>query len=126
MKKKPFFAVCMVALFLVFLFSISSSLVRAPVSNEEAIGIFLRENFGQSRTSWLDTIDSITSTGDTVIVRTSKSRHNDALDICEAVSKYVFSSNVTRPRVTNIEVRASNKVIARRYGEADHCTENGT
>lgn len=122
MKKSPFFIVGAIALFLIFLFSISSSFVRVPVSNGEAIQTFLRENYGQSRTSWLDTIDSITSVQDTVIVRTSKSRHNDAVDICEAVSKFIFSANTLRPRLTNIEVQASHKVIARRYGEADHCT----
>jgi hypothetical protein len=121
-KKSPFFIVCAIALFLILLFSLSSSIVRVPVSNGELIQTFLRENYGQSRTAWLDTIDSISSVQDTVIVTTSKSRHNDAVEICEAVSKFIFSANTLRPPLTNIEVRASNKVIARRHGEADHCT----
>jgi hypothetical protein len=121
-KKSPYWIAAAVVLFLIFLFSISSSFVRAPVSNEEAIQTFLRENYGQSRTSWLDSIESITSAGDMVVVKTSKSRHNDAVDICEAVSQFIFSANTLRPRPTRIEVRSSNKVIARRNGEADHCT----
>jgi hypothetical protein len=102
-------------------FAGSTSSVRAPVSNEEAIMMYLRENFGESKTSWLDDIASIQASENTVVVTARKARRNDALDMCDAVSAYIYSANGTKPPLTNIEIRYSGKIIARRNGQADHC-----
>jgi len=104
--------------------TLAGSLVRVPVSNEEAIMAFLRENFGQSKTAWLDTIDFVQTSGTSVIVTTRKSRRNDAIEICEAVSQYIYSTNTGKIRLDNIEVRTSGKVIARRNGLNDHCSSS--
>jgi len=121
MKKQTITFIVFFAVFLVII-TLAGSLVRVPVSNEEAIMTFLRENFGQSKTAWLDTIDSVRTAGNTVVVTTRKSRHNDAVDICEAVSKFIYSTNTGKVRLENIEVRTSGKVLARRNGLNDHCS----
>ena len=105
----------------VVLITIASSLVPVPVSNEEAIMTYLRENFGQSKTAWLDTIDAIQTAGPTVVVTTRKSRHNDAVEICEAVSMFIFAPSAGKQTLTKIEVRTSGKVLVRRDGVNDHC-----
>jgi hypothetical protein len=105
----------------VLLITIASSLVPVPVSNEETIMRYLRENFGQSKTAWLDTIDAIQTAGPTVVVTTRKSRHNDAVEICEAVSRFIFAPSAAKQTLTKIEVRTSGKVLVRRDGANDHC-----
>jgi hypothetical protein len=121
MKKQTltFLILCMVIVAIIW-FAGSAS-VRVPVSNEEAIMTYLRENFGQSKTSWLEDIDSIQTAGNTVVLTARKARRNDALDMCEAVSSYIYSANGAKPVLTNIEIRYSGKIIARRNGQADHC-----
>jgi hypothetical protein len=121
MKKKQtltFVAFCGVFLLLI---TIAGSFVPVPVSNEEAITRFLRENYGDSKTAWLDTIESIQTAGTTVVVTTSKSRHNDALEICEAVSMFIFTPVSGKITFTNIEVRTSEKVLVRRNGQNGYC-----
>jgi len=122
MKKQTltFLILCVVVVGIVW-FAGSTPAVRAPASNEQAIMTYLQENFGESKTSWLDDIYSIESSGDTVVVASRKARRNDALDMCEAVSTYIYSANVLKPAVTRIEIRYSGKIIARRNGQADHC-----
>jgi hypothetical protein len=122
MKKQTLTLVilCVVIVGIVW-YAISTPSVRLPASNEEAIMTYLKENFGESKTSWLDDIDSIETSGDTVVVASRKARRNDALDMCEAVSTYIYSANVLKPAVTRIEIRYSGKIIARRNGQADHC-----
>jgi hypothetical protein len=122
MKKQTltFLILCVIIVAIVW-FAGSASFVRPPASNEEAIMTYLRENFGQSKTSWLDDIESVQTSGDTVVVTTRKARRNDALDMCEAVSTYIYSVNGTKPPLTNIEIRYSGKIIARRNGQSDHC-----
>jgi hypothetical protein len=122
MKKQTltFVILCVVIVVIVWLAG-SVPLVRVPASNEEAIMTYLRENFGESKTSWLDDIDSVQTAGDTVVVTARKARRNDALDMCEAVSTYIYSANATKPVLTKIEIRYSGKIIARRNGQADHC-----
>ncbi len=121
MKKKQtltFVAFCGVFLLLL---TIAGSYVPVPVSSEEAITRFLRENYGDSKTAWLDTIESIQTAGTTVVVTTSKSRHNDALQICEAVSMFIFTPVNGKITFTNIEVRTSEKVLVRRNGQTSYC-----
>ena len=121
MKKQTVTFLLFCAAFLVII-SIAGSFIPVPVSREQAITTFLQENYGQSKTSWLDTIDSVQASGPAVVVITSKSRRNDAIDICEAVSRFIFTPNVPlKPALTNIEVRNSGKVIAKRNGVNDHC-----
>jgi hypothetical protein len=121
MKKQTltFLILCVIIVAIVW-FAGSASSVRVPASNEEAILTYLRENFGESKTSWLDDIESVQTSGNTVVVTTRKARHNDALDMCEAVSTYIYSVNATKP-LTNIEIRYSGKIIARRNGQGEHC-----
>jgi hypothetical protein len=121
MKKKQtltFVAFCGVFLLLV---TIAGSFVPVPVSNEEAITRFLQENYGDSKTAWLDTIESIQTAGTTVVVTTSKSRHNDALEICEAVSMFIFTPVNGKITFTNIEVRTSEKLLVQRNGQNEYC-----
>ena len=122
MKKQTltFVILCVVIVVIIWLAG-SVPPARAPASNEEAIMSYLRENFGESKTSWLDDIESVQTSGNTVVVTTRKARHNDALDMCEAVSTFIYSENGTKPPLTNIEIRYSGKIIARRNGQADHC-----
>jgi len=122
MKKQTltFLILCVVVVGIVW-FAGSTPAVRAPASNEQAIMTYLQENFGESKTSWLDDIDSVETSGDTVVVASRKARRNDALDMCEAVSTYIYSANVLKPALTRIEIRYSGKIIARRNGQADHC-----
>jgi hypothetical protein len=122
MKKQTltFLILCVVVVGIVW-FAGSTGSVRVPASNEEAIMTYLHENFGESKTSWLDDIESVETAGDTVVVASRKSRRNDALDMCEAVSTYIYSANVLKPALTRIEIRYSGKIIARRNGQADHC-----
>ena len=105
----------------IVIITIAGSLVPVPVSNEQAIMTYLRENFGQSKTAWLDTIDSIQAVGPTVVITTRKSRHNDAVEICEAVSTFIFGPAAPRQMPAKIEVRTSEKVLVRRDGVNDHC-----
>jgi len=121
MKKKQtltFVAFC--GLFLL-LITIAGSFVPVPVSNEEAITRFLRENYGDSKTAWLGTIESIQTVGTNVVVTTSKSRHNDALEICEAISMFIFTPVNGKITFTNIEVRTSEKALVRRNGQNGYC-----
>ena len=121
MKKKQtltFVAFCGV---FVLLITIAGSYVPVPVSSEEAITRFLRENYGDSKTAWLDTIESIQTAGATVVVTTSKSRHNDALEICEAVSMFIFTPVNGKITFTNVEVRTSEKVLVRKNGQNSYC-----
>jgi len=122
MKKQTltFLILCVIIVAIVW-FAGSASSVRVPASNEEAVMTYLRENFGQSKTSWLDDIESVQTSGNTVVVTARKARRNDALDMCEAVSTYIYSVNVAKPPLTNIEIRYSGKIIARRNGQSDHC-----
>jgi hypothetical protein len=122
MKKQTltFLILCVIIVAIVW-FAGSVSSVRVPASNEEAIMTYLRENFGESKTSWLDDVESVQTSGNTVVVTTRKARHNDALDTCEAVSTYIYSLSGTKPPLTNIEIRYWGKIIARRNGQADHC-----
>jgi len=122
MKKQTltFVILCVVIVVIIWLAG-SVPPARAPASNEEAIMSYLRENFGESKTAWLDDIDSIEISGDIVVVASRKARRNDALDMCEAVSTYIYSANVLKPALTKIEIRYSGKIIARRNGQADHC-----
>jgi len=122
MKKQTltFLILCVIIVAIVW-FAGSASSVRVPASNEEAIMTYLHENFGESKTSWLDDIESVQTSGNTVVVTARKARRNDALDMCEAVSTYIYSANGTKPAPTNIEIRYSGKIIARRNGQADHC-----
>ncbi len=120
MKKQTltFMVICVVIVAVIW-FADSGALVRVPVSNEEAITTFLRENFGESKTSWLDDIDSVQTAGNTVVVMARKARRNDALDMCEAVSTYIYSVNsAAKPPLTNIEIRYSGKIIGQ--GQSDH------
>ena len=116
-----FLILCVIIVAIVW-FAGSASSVRVPASNEEAILTYLHENFGESKTSWLDDIESVQTSGNTVVVTTRKARHNDALDMCEAVSTYIYSATAAKPPLTNIEIRYSGKIIARRNGQADHCS----
>ena len=120
MKKQTltFIAFCGVFLLLI---TIAGSYVPVPVSSEEAITRFLRENYGDSKTAWLDTIESIQTAGTTVVVTTSKSRHNDAIQICEAVSMFIFTPVNAKITFTDIEVRTSEKVLVRRNGQNSYC-----
>jgi hypothetical protein len=121
MKKKQtltFVAFCGVFLLLI---TIAGSFVPVQVSSEEAITRLLRENYGDSKTAWLDTIESIQTGGTTVVVTTSKSRHNDAIEICEAVSKFIFTPVNGKITFANIEVRTSEKVLVRRNGQNGYC-----
>jgi hypothetical protein len=122
MKKQTltFVILCVIIVAIVW-FAGSASSVRPPASNEEAIMTYLRENFGESKTSWLDDIESVQTSGNAVVVSARKARRNDALDMCEAVSTFIYSANGTKPPLTNIEIRYSGKIIARRNGQADHC-----
>ena len=120
MKKQTLTFVFFCIVFIVLL-TIAGSLVPVPVSNEEAIMTYLRENFGQSKTAWLDTIDSIQTAGTTVVVTTRKSRHNDAVEICEAVSMFIFAPASGKQNLTRIEVRTSGKVLVKREGRNDNC-----
>src|SRR5215467_14950598 len=122
MKKQTltFLILCVVVAGIVW-FAGSTPAVRAPASNEQAIMTYLQENFGESKTSWLDDIYSVETSGDTVVVASRKARRNDALDMCEAVSTYIYTANVLKPALTRIEIRYSGKIIARRNGQADHC-----
>lgn len=121
MKKKQtltFVAFCGVFLLLI---TIAGSFVPVPISNEEAIMRFLRENYGDSKTAWLDTIESIQTASTTVVVTTSKSRHNDALEICEAISMFIFTPANGKIALSNIEVRSTEKVLVRRNGQNGYC-----
>ena len=120
MKKQTltFIAFCGVFLLLI---TIAGSYVPVPVSSEEAITRFLRENYGDSKTAWLETIESVQTAGTTVVVTTSKTRHNDALQICEAVSMFIFTPDNGKITFTNIEVRTSEKVLVRRNGQNSYC-----
>ncbi|HEY2382659.1 MAG TPA: hypothetical protein VGK48_15910 [Terriglobia bacterium] len=121
MKKKQaltFVFFCGIFLLLVM---IANSFVPVPVSKEQAIMTYLQENFGDSKTAWLDTIDSIQTAGTTVVVTTRKSRHNDAIEICEAVSMFIYVPTTSKQALTDIQVQSSGKVIARRSGVNDHC-----
>ena len=120
MKKQTltFIAFCGVFLLLI---TIAGSYVPVPVSSGEAITRFLRENYGDSKTAWLDTIESIQTAGTAVVVMTSKSRHNDALQICEAISMFIFTPVNGKITFTNIEVRTSEKVLVRRNGQNSYC-----
>ena len=120
MKKQTLTFVAFFGVFLL-LITMAGSLVPVPVSKEEAITRFLRENYGDSKTAWLDTIESIQTAGDTVVVTTSKGRHNAALDLCEAVSMFIFTPVNGKIAFTNIEVRTSEKVLVRRNGQNGYC-----
>jgi hypothetical protein len=122
MKKQTltFLILCIIIVVIVW-FAGSVTSVRVPASNAEAISDYLHENFGQSKTSWLDDIESVETSGITVVVTSRKARRNDALDICEAVSTYIYSVNVAKPPLTDIEIRYTGKIIARRHGQTDHC-----
>ena len=119
-KKQTFTFVAFCGLFLL-LITIAGSFVPVPISNDEAITRFLRENYGDSKTAWLDTIESVQTAGTTVVVTTSKARHNDALEICEAVSKFIFTPVNGKITFTNIDVRTSEKVLVRRNGQNAYC-----
>ena len=120
MKKQTltFIAFCGVFLLLI---TIAGSYVPVPVSSEEAITRFLRENYGDSKTAWLETIESVQTAGTTVVVTTSKARHNDALEICEAVSMFIFTPVNGKITFTNIQVRTSEKLLVRRNGQNEYC-----
>ena len=120
MKKQTLTFIFFCIVFIVLL-TIANSLVPVPVSSEQAIMTYLKENFGQSKTVWLDTIDSIQTAGTTVVVTTRKSRHNDALEICEAVSMFIFTPVSGKITFTNIEVRTSEKVLVRKNGQNSYC-----
>lgn len=120
MKKQTLTFIFFCIVFIV-LITIASSLVPVPVSSEQAIRTYLQENFGQSKTAWLDTIDAIQTVGSTVVVTTRKSRHNDAVEICEAVSMFIFAPSTGKQTLTKIEVRTSEKVLVRRDGVNNHC-----
>jgi len=121
MKKQTVTFVFFCAVFLVII-TIAGSFLPVPVSREQAITTFLNENYGQSKTAWLDTIETVQTAGTTVVVNSRKSRHNDAIEICEAVSRLIFAENAgLKPALQNIEVRNSGKVIAKRNGVNDHC-----
>ena len=66
-------------------------------------------------------IDSLQTSGNMVVVASRKARRNDALDMFEAVSAYIYSVNGLKPALTNIEIHYSGKIIARRNGQANHC-----
>lgn len=119
MKKQTLTFIFFLALFLL-LIMLANSLVPVPVSNEEAIMRYLQQNFGDSKTAWLDTIDSIQTSGTTVIVTTSKTRHNDAIDMCEAVAMFLFAP-ASKMKLTDIQIVNSGKVLIRRSGVNDHC-----
>ena len=121
MRNKQALTFVFFSIVFVVLITIASSLVPVPVSNEEAIMTYLRENFGQSKTAWLDTIDAIQTAGPTVVVTSRKSRHNDAVEICEAVSMFIFAPSASKQTLTKIEVRTTGKVLVRRDGVNDHC-----
>src|SRR5215472_6343339 len=113
MKKKQtltFVFFCGVFLLLV---TITNSFLPVPVSKEQAIMTYLQENFGDSKTAWLETIESIQTAGTTVIVTTKKSRHNDAIEMCEAVSMFIYAPTTDRHPLTDIQVQYLGKVIAR-------------
>jgi hypothetical protein len=66
-------------------------------------------------------IDSLQTSTNMVVVASRKARRNDALDMFEAVSAYIYSANGLKPpALTNIEIRYSGKIIARRNGQANH------
>jgi hypothetical protein len=120
MKKQTVTFVFFCVIFIV-LVTLASSLVPVPVSDEQAIMTYLQENFGQSKTAWLDTIDLIQTEGPAVVVTTRKSRHNDAVEICEAVSMFIFAPASSKPNLTKIEVRTSGKVLVKRDSVNGHC-----
>lgn len=121
MKKKQtltFVFFCGVFLLLV---TIADSFLPVPVSKEQAITTYLQENFGDSKTAWLDTIESIQTSGTTVVVTTKKSRHNDAVEMCEAVAMFIYAPTTDKLRLTDIQVQYLGRVIARRNGLNDRC-----
>ena len=119
MKKQTLTFIFFCAVFITIVM-IANSFVPVPVSDEQAIMTYLQENFGQSKTAWLDTIDSVRTTGTTVVITTRKSRHNDAIEMCEAVSMFVFAPG-GKLKYTDIQVVDSGKVLVRRSGPNDHC-----
>ena len=121
MKKKQtltFVFFCGVFLLIV---TIANSFLPVPVSKEQAIVTYLQENFGDSKTAWLDTIESIQVAGTTVVVTTKKSKHNDAIEMCEAVAMFIYAPTTDKRRLTDIQVHYLGKVIARRNGLNGHC-----
>ena len=121
MKKKQTLQFVFFSGVFILLVTIADSLLPVPVSNEQAIMTYLQENFGDSKTAWLDTIDSIDVVGTTVVVSTKKSRHNDAIEMCEAISMFIYAPTTDKQPLTGIQVQSSRKVIARRDGLNDHC-----
>src|SRR5256885_800575 len=109
-------AICGIVVILIILASVSSPVGRTTVSSETAIYSYLDENFGRARTSWFDGINALAARGDTVIIGIRKPRRNDALEICEAVSSYIYSLNNPNRALQKIEVRASSKLLAQRSG----------
>ena len=119
-KKQTLTFVFFCGLFLLIV-TIANSFLPVPVSKEQAIMTYLHENFGDSKTAWLDTIESIQTSGTTVVVTTKKSRHNDAIEMCEAVATFIYAPSTDKQHLTNIQVRYLGKVLVRRNGLNDHC-----